>query len=160
VLSDPMKEMLKGIKTWNVGDRKKLSQNDEIGSTRDGRYAGNEKMAAKVRDPGDLQTESAHPLVRTHPETGRKALYIGNHTQTLDGFKRAEARPILDFLMTHVGVCIGSPSRVMRRSEVGSHFHSSVCPKSLRGIMILEICRAGISPATVTSMVRNSTRRS
>ena len=54
VLSDPMKEMLKGIKTWNVGDRKKLSQNDEIGSTRDGRYAGNEKMAAKVRDPGDL----------------------------------------------------------------------------------------------------------
>ena len=54
VLSDPMKEMLKGIKTWNVGDRKKLSLNDEIGSTRDGRYAGNEKMAAKVRDPGDL----------------------------------------------------------------------------------------------------------
>ena len=79
-LSDPMKEMLKGINTY-VGDRKKLSLNDEIGSTRDGRYAGNEKMAAKVRDPGDLQTESAHPLVRTHPETGRKALYLGNHTQ-------------------------------------------------------------------------------
>jgi taurine dioxygenase len=58
-------------------------------------------MAAKVRDPGELQTECAHPLVRTHPETGRKALYIGNHTQTFDGFKRAEARPILDFLMTH-----------------------------------------------------------
>ncbi len=100
-LSDSMKEMLKGIKTWNAGDRKKLSRNDEMGSTRDGRYAGNEKMAAKVRDPGDLQTECAHPLVRTHPETGRKALYIGNHTQTLDGFKRAEARSILDFLMTH-----------------------------------------------------------
>src|SRR5262249_6615199 len=36
-LSDPMKEMLKGIKTWNVGDRKKLNRKDEIGSTRDGR---------------------------------------------------------------------------------------------------------------------------
>ena len=55
-LSDPMKEMLKDIKTWNVGDRKKLSLNDEMGSTRDGRYAGNEKMAVKVRDPGDQQT--------------------------------------------------------------------------------------------------------
>ena len=100
-LSDPMKEMLKGIKTWNVGDRKKLSWNDETGFARDGRYAGNEKMATKVRDPGDLQTECAHPLVRTHPETGRKALYLSNHTQTLDGFKHAEARPILDFLMAH-----------------------------------------------------------
>jgi taurine dioxygenase len=42
-----------------------------------------------------------HPLVRTHPETGRKALYLSNHTQTLDGFKPAEARPILDFLARH-----------------------------------------------------------
>jgi alpha-ketoglutarate-dependent taurine dioxygenase len=88
-LSDPMKEMLEGIKTSNVGDRKILSRNDEIGSIKDGRYAGNEKMAAKVRDPGDVQTESTHPLVRTHPETGRKALYISNHTQTL---RRVQAR--------------------------------------------------------------------
>jgi alpha-ketoglutarate-dependent taurine dioxygenase len=101
-LSDSMKEMLKGIKTWNVGDRKKLSRTNEIGSTGGGsRYTGNEKMAAKVRDPGDLQTESVHPLVRTHPETGRKALYISNHTQTLYGFKHAEAQPIIDFLITH-----------------------------------------------------------
>ena len=101
MLSEPMKELLEGVKTWNVGDRKRLSQTKEITSTRDGRYAGNQKMAAKVRDPGDLQTEAAHPLVRTHPETGRKALYISNHTQTLDGFKDAEARPIIDFLRTH-----------------------------------------------------------
>jgi hypothetical protein len=60
-------------------------------------------MAAKVRDPGDLQTESAHPLVRTHPETGR--LYIGNHTQTLDGFKRAEARPIRSWHFSDLGRC-------------------------------------------------------
>ena len=100
-LSDPMRELLEGVKTWNVGDRQTLSRNGAIGPPREGRYAGNEKMAAKVREPGDLQTECAHPLVRTHPETGRKALYISNHTQTLEGFRRVEARPILDFLMIH-----------------------------------------------------------
>jgi taurine dioxygenase len=101
-LSDPMKTMIAGVKTWNVGDRKTLAQNGPMASApRAGRYVGNQKMAAKVRDPGDVPTEAAHPLVRTHPETGRKALYISNHTQTLDGFNRPEARPILDFLMAH-----------------------------------------------------------
>ena len=46
-------------------------------------------------------TEAAHPLIRTHPQTGRKALYIGNHTQSLDGFNDAEAKPLVDFLKTH-----------------------------------------------------------
>ena len=100
-LSEPMKSLLAGVKTWNVGDRKKLMQGDKMGIAPDGRYTGNERMAAKVRDPGDLQTEAAHPIVRTHPEAGRKALYISNHTQTLHGFKDAEARPIIDFLRTH-----------------------------------------------------------
>jgi taurine dioxygenase len=102
-LSDPMKAMLKDVKTFNVGDRKKLMLADKIGvgPGPDGRYVGNEKMSAKVRDPGDLQTESSHPIVRTHPETGRKTIYISNHTQTLMGFKPAEARPILDFLRVH-----------------------------------------------------------
>jgi alpha-ketoglutarate-dependent taurine dioxygenase len=100
-LSDAMKALLAGVKTWNVGDRKKLAQDGAIGPPRAGRYTGNEKMAAKVRDPGDLETECAHPLIRTHPKTGRKALYLSNHTQTLDGFHQAEARPILDFLRAH-----------------------------------------------------------
>jgi taurine dioxygenase len=100
-LSEPMKAMIRDVKTWNVGDRKKLSQNEKMGPARDGRYSGNAKMAAKVRDPGDVQTEAAHPLVRTHPETGRKALYIGSHTQTLHGFQDAEARPLVDYLRTH-----------------------------------------------------------
>jgi taurine dioxygenase len=100
-LSEPMRTLLANVKTWNVGDRRKLSQSDRMGSVRQGRYVGNEKMAAKVRDPGDVETEAAHPIVRTHPETGRKAIYIGNHTQTLLGFRPAEARGIVDFLREH-----------------------------------------------------------
>jgi len=99
-LSEPMRVLLAGVKTFNVGERKKLGRTSEI-TTREGRYAGNSKMAAKLKDPGELVTEACHPLVRTHPETGRKALYLSNHTQTLDGFKPGEARPIIDYLAAH-----------------------------------------------------------
>ena len=116
-LSEPMKGLIKDLRTFNVGDRKKLGRTHAMTPTRDGRYVGNAQMAAKVRDPGDLITEATHPLVRTHPETGRKALYLSNHTQTLDGFRAAEARPILDFLARHAV----EPELTCRfRWEVGS----------------------------------------
>jgi taurine dioxygenase len=74
-LSPPMKEMIGPLKTWNIGDRAILAQNGPMASgPREGRYVGNKNMAAKVRDPGEVQTQSTHPLVRTNPETGRKAL--------------------------------------------------------------------------------------
>lgn len=96
-LSDGMKAMLADAKTWCVGDRYKRAG----GNARKDRYTGNLNMAAKVRDPGNLQTESAHPLFRTHPETGRMALYIGAHAQTLHGFEEAEAEPLMDYLRAH-----------------------------------------------------------
>ena len=91
-LSDGMKTMLADVKTWCVGSKQ---------SDRGARYSANPVMASKVRDPGDLQTESAHPLIRTHPETGRKALYIGGHVKRLDGFTEAESKPLVDYLMAH-----------------------------------------------------------
>jgi taurine dioxygenase len=103
-LSDAMKKLCEGLKTWNVGDRQKLQAGDSqnIGAGTGQRYKGNPNMAAKVKQPpSELQTETAHPLVRTHPETGRKALYIGNHTQNLEGFEPGEAKPLLDYLKTH-----------------------------------------------------------
>lgn len=88
-LSDGMKEALKDVKTWCVGGKS---------GDRGSRYATNAAMASKVRDPGNLQTESAHPLFRTHPETGRKALYIGSHVKWLDGFTEAESTPLVQYL--------------------------------------------------------------
>ena len=45
----------------------------------------------------------AHPLVRTHPVTGRKALFLGGEVmRRINGMTDAESRPILDFLLRHV----------------------------------------------------------
>lgn len=97
-LSEPMKRILAEVRAYNVGDRSRANYG---GSARSERYANNPAMAAKMKDPGNAPTEAVHPLFRTHPETGRKALYIGGHTDTLDGFHPDEAAPILDYLRRH-----------------------------------------------------------
>jgi alpha-ketoglutarate-dependent taurine dioxygenase len=42
-----------------------------------------------------------HPLVRTHPETGAKALYLGNHSSHILGWPPAAGRALLDELLVH-----------------------------------------------------------
>lgn len=42
-----------------------------------------------------------HPLVRTHPETGCKALYLGNHASHILGMPATEGRALLDELLEH-----------------------------------------------------------
>jgi len=42
-----------------------------------------------------------HPLVRTHPDTGAKALYLGNHAMRIAGMDEAEGAALLAELLTH-----------------------------------------------------------
>ena len=88
-LSDGMKRLLEGLGAVH-SDRKVA-----------GPQAGlNAYRATKVREEGWEETVSTHPVVRTHPETGRKLLFV-NHSYTIrfDGMTEAESAPLLGFLL-------------------------------------------------------------
>ena len=44
---------------------------------------------------------NAHPLVRVHPETGRKGLFMGTHASHLEGMAMAEGRARIEALEAH-----------------------------------------------------------
>ncbi|MBV9248519.1 MAG: TauD/TfdA family dioxygenase [Acetobacteraceae bacterium] len=95
-LSGGMKQLISQLKTVCVGDHGK----QHGGLSRAERYS-RQMTHMKVKDPGDVQTTSVHPLVRTHPETGRKALYIGGHVQRFEGMTDEESEPLIEFLKRH-----------------------------------------------------------
>ncbi|MCB1739448.1 MAG: TauD/TfdA family dioxygenase [Gammaproteobacteria bacterium] len=92
-LSPAFAHMLEGLRGVNNGDSRKyygLSRAERVA-------AGIATMPQKASTAG-VQTLSVHPLVRSHPETGRKALYFGSHTERLDGMSMEESAPLLAWL--------------------------------------------------------------
>ena len=65
--------------------------------------AMNAQRSTKVREDADWrETISIHPVVRTHPETGRKLLFVNrSYTVGFEGWTEAESRPLLEFLLEH-----------------------------------------------------------
>jgi taurine dioxygenase len=56
-----------------------------------------EKLAELLR----INPPIAHPCVRTHDESGARALYVSERTSHFDGMSRAESSPIIDYLCRH-----------------------------------------------------------
>jgi taurine dioxygenase len=89
-LSEGMRRLLDGLRGVNVaGKPVTLKTREEMQSKR-GTAADPEAISA------------VHPAVRTHPETGRKALYVNYaHTLRFEGMTEEESAPLLNYLFAH-----------------------------------------------------------
>ena len=87
-LSEGLKQVLAGLTGINASTKADASKTRED----------------RLRDSGaELKVlVGEHPVVRTHPETGRKALYVNvGHTAQFKGWTEQESRPLLEYLFQH-----------------------------------------------------------
>lgn len=85
-LSPGMKALLAPLKAHNAGEQK---------------LAFSSKISMAQKDPGEFQVNTIHPVVRTHPDTGRKALYLSHRVERFDGMTKEESAPLIAFLRKH-----------------------------------------------------------
>jgi taurine dioxygenase len=55
----------------------------------------------RLEEQKKLNPPVAQPVVRVHPETGRKALYLGDKVKRFDGMTEEESQPLIKFLNAH-----------------------------------------------------------
>jgi taurine dioxygenase len=89
-LSDGMKRMLDGLVAVNS------SAAADVSRTREDRLKDSARADAKK------EYTASHPVVRVHPETGRRALYVNvAHTVRFEGMTDEESAPLLRYLYQH-----------------------------------------------------------
>ncbi len=93
-LAPPMKEFLNGRRAAHVGKPYGIRWAPPVEEQA-------MKGSTKRGDP-DADRERMHPIVLTHPVTGRKGLYVNpTYTCRIDGLSEDESRPILERLFAH-----------------------------------------------------------
>ncbi|NQV44028.1 MAG: TauD/TfdA family dioxygenase [Rhodospirillales bacterium] len=91
-LSDGMKFTLENLKAWH-------SSRHAFGY---GVVDGESYHDGRLANPDKATQDALHPVVITHPLTGRKALYVNSDfTVRFDGWTAEESKPLLEFLYAH-----------------------------------------------------------
>ena len=94
-LSDGMKRMLEGVKAIHVGK----PYGTKYGPPRMMKTSTSIEIA---RNLPEADREVAHPVIRTHPATGKKALFVNPiYTLRFADMTEEESRPVLEHLYAH-----------------------------------------------------------
>ena len=97
-LSDGMKEMLGGMNAVH-GFPETYKRNVALEEAKTGVTKVDADTIA-YRDNYD--SEVIHPVIRVHPDSGRRVLYVNpGFTLRLEGMTEEESKPILDYLYAH-----------------------------------------------------------
>ncbi|HSD42078.1 MAG TPA: TauD/TfdA family dioxygenase [Burkholderiales bacterium] len=89
-LSERMQRLLDGLTAVNSSSKADASKTREDRIRSDGREDSRGELVAE------------HPVVRMHPETGRRALFVNpGHTVRFVGMTEEESLPLLEFLFRH-----------------------------------------------------------
>ncbi len=68
-------------------------------------FKNTDEDRAKLRKMEELFPNPSHPVVRTHPVTGRKSIYVNpQFTLRIEGLEADESRAILDVLFAQAKV--------------------------------------------------------
>jgi taurine dioxygenase len=65
------------------------------------KLANNSTGVVRAEEQKRINPPVAQPVVRVHPETGRKALYIGEKVKRFEGMTEEESRPLIEYLVRH-----------------------------------------------------------
>ena len=91
-LSDGLKRAFEGLSAVHSASREYSAAG----------HSAQKRESMAIAEADGLVGEYVHPVVLTHPESGRRALYVNPaFTLRIEGWKSTESKPLLDYLFQH-----------------------------------------------------------